>query len=356
MKEQRITCKICGDNSSKVITKNNFFLRIDSSDKKLIDYKNLVCYNCGTIYHQPNIDEKKLIDHYQNAYRKTDSIIHLDEKTIDLPLRFDWTSVSFHRFHAFYEILLKNRNCLDYKKKNKILDYGCYQGAFLYACKKNFNFETIGTDHNSEGLKMAKSFFMVDEVFETNSSFYEKKINSDIITLLHVFEHLLDPVGFLSKIKKNILKNNGLIYLEIPNPYSNPLNDPTHLFLYSEDTIKYILKSCNYEIITTEQRGLYGGGNLLRNNKKLNLHIFAKSMNNESIFFPKINIGNKVYSKLIKERNNVGFKMILNRFKTLSILFLQAIYTSIFFIINFLNPNLAVSIHEKIKKNFKIKR
>ena len=58
--------------------------------------------------------------------------------------------------------------------------------------------------------------------------------------------------------------------LEIPNPFSNPLNDPTHLFLYSEDSIKYILKSCNYEIICLEKRGLYKDGNLLRNNKNLN--------------------------------------------------------------------------------------
>jgi len=200
---------------------------------------------------------------------------------------------------------------------------------------------------------MGKSFFMVDEVFETNNNFYEKKIYSDIVTLLHVFEHLLNPVEFLSKIKKNVLINDGLIYLEIPNPYSNPLNDPTHQFLYSEDTIKYILKSCNYEIITIEQRGLYGKNSLLRSNNKLNLHIFAKSINKETVFFPKINIGNKVYSKLIKERNIVGLIFMLNRFKTLSVLLLQAIYSSIFFIINLLNSNLAVFIHEKIKKNLK---
>jgi len=200
---------------------------------------------------------------------------------------------------------------------------------------------------------MGKSFFMVDEVFETNNNFYEKKIYSDIVTLLHVFEHLLNPVEFLSKIKKNVLINYGLIYLEILNPYSNPLNDPTHQFLYSEDTIKYILKSCNYEIITIEQRGLYGKNSLLRSNNKLNLHIFAKSINKETVFFPKINIGNKVYSKLIKERNIVGLIFMLNRFKTLSVLLLQAIYSSIFFIINLLNSNLAVFIHEKIKKNLK---
>ena len=276
----------------------------------------MICINCGTIYHYPKINEKKLINHYQTAYRKTESSINLKAKTIDLPLRFDWTSASFHRFHAFYEIILNNRSNLNINKKNKILDYGCYQGAFLYACKKIFNFKTIGTDYNKEGLKMAKSFFMNDEIFETNNNFFKKKINADIVTLLHVFEHLVDPVNFLLKIKKNILKKNGLIYLEIPNPYSNPLNDPTHLFLYSNETIKYILKSCNYKIIKLEHRGLYQSGGFLRNNKNLNLHILAESTNKIIASFPKINIGKKVYLELIRERNITSLKVMNYRFNT----------------------------------------
>ena len=353
MKKKKISCKICGENNSTVVTKNNFFLRIDSSDKKLINYCNLVCDNCGTIYHRPDINKKKLINHYQTAYRKTESAIYLKNRTIDLPLRFDWTSVSFHRFHAFYEILLNSKNNFNFKKKNKILDYGCYQGAFLFACKKIFNFRTIGTDYNKEGLKMAKSFFLVDEVFETINNFYKKKINADIIALLHVFEHLMDPVDFLCKIKKNVLKNNGLLYLEIPNPYSNPLNDPTHLFLYSKDTIKYILKSCNYKIISLEQRGLYQEGSSLRNKKNLNLHILAKSIDKKDIFFPKVFIGKKVYLDLKKERNNVGLRFVLYKFKILVNLFFHTSYTFLFMIINYISPNFAVYLHEKIKKIFK---
>jgi len=348
MKKKTI-CKICNEVNNTEILRNDFFLRIDSSDKKLSDYKNLLCNNCGTIYHDPPINEKKLINHYQNAYRKTNSQITLKNKIIDLPLRFDWTSVSFHRFHAFYEILLRNKTNLNLKKKNKILDYGCYQGAFLYACKKTFNFKTFGTDYNQEGLSMAKSIFKVDEVFETNKNFFNKKINTDIITLLHVFEHLMDPVKFLLKIKKNVLKNNGLLYLELPNPYSNPLNDPTHLFLYSNDTIRYILRSCNYKIIDVHERGLYQQGSLLRNDENLNLHILAESQNKISASFPKIKIGKKVYSNLIKKRNIIGLKLVKYRLKAFINIFFHTLYSFVFLIINFINPNLGVYIHKKIK-------
>ena len=182
-------CKICGEKERIQINKNDFFLRVDSSNKKLIEYKNFVCVNCGNIYHYPDINNKKLIKYYQTSYRNTDSVINLDKNSIDLPVKFDWTTMSFHRFHAFYEIIKKSKIIKNYKK-TKILDYGCYQGAFLYSCKKIFNFKTFGTDFSKEGLKLAKSVFMVDEVFETNNNFFKKKTKVDIISLLHVFEHL----------------------------------------------------------------------------------------------------------------------------------------------------------------------
>lgn len=354
MKKNKIICQICKDNRSIEIKKNNFFLRTDSSDKKLINFKNFICYNCGTIYHHPNIEKKKLINHYRTGYRKTDLIINLDDKSIDLPLKFEWTGISFQRFHAFYKILKKNIK-IRLNNEDKILDYGCYQGAFLYACKKIYKVKVIGADYNKDGLRMAKSYFGVDKVFEINDNFFKKKINAKIMTLIHVFEHLMDPVSFLKKIKKNTLAKNGLVYLEIPNPFSNPLNDPTHLFLYSEDSIKYILKSCNYEIICLEKRGLYKDSNLLRNNKNLNLHILAKSLNKKDIYFPKIYIGNKVYSKLIRERNFISVQSILKRIKYSTINSFETFYNLSLFLLNLISSNFAVYVHNKLKEKFKKK-
>ena len=69
---KKVFCKICKEKKNIEINKNDFFLRTDSSNKNLINYKNLICLNCGTIYHSPEINKKKLIKHYQTNYRKTD--------------------------------------------------------------------------------------------------------------------------------------------------------------------------------------------------------------------------------------------------------------------------------------------
>ena len=74
-----MSCVICAEKKKIPINKNNFFFRTDSSDKDLSNYKNYVCYNCGTIYHTEN-NRYKLINQYNNDYRETESIIRLKKK------------------------------------------------------------------------------------------------------------------------------------------------------------------------------------------------------------------------------------------------------------------------------------
>ena len=73
----------------------------------------------------------------------------------------------------------------------------------------------------------------------------------------------------------------------MPNPFSNSLNDPTHLNLYSEDTIKYILKSCNYEINTFKKQGNFKNTNFLKDNEDQNIHILARSIDEKKNIFLK---------------------------------------------------------------------
>jgi len=336
-------CIVCGTKEKIEIKQNDVFLRTDSRDKKLIKYKNYICANCGNIYHLPKINKKKLINYYQSKYRNSDANINLKDQNIDLPLNFKWINTSFQRFHAFYEII-KSQKKINLNKNLKILDYGCYHGAFLYACKKVLKFQTFGTDYNEQGLKMAKSLFLVDKVFKTKTDFFSKKINVDILSMLHVLEHLEDPVKFLNKIKMNILKKNGIIYIEIPNPYSNPLDDPTHLNMYSLETAEYLLKNCNYKILHIDERGLYDRNLVLRDRNNLNIHILAQSLNYKKTYFEKIMIGKKIYSKLKKGRKLTSLKIFTGKIKMMIKIILNTANTFLLLIINLFFPNVLIKI------------
>ena len=133
----------------------------------------------------------------------------------------------------------------------------------------------------------------------------------------------------------------------------NPLNDPTHLNLYSEKTIKYILECSGYDLCFFEKKGIYKSYNYSRDSENLNIHVLAKINKKKKIRFHKINIGLEIYSELIKERNKLTKKMIIQKFKGLLFNILHTFYTSFLFLINIINSNLSVKIHKFFLRIFK---
>lgn len=61
-----------------------FFLRSDSLHKKINNFKNFIRYNCGTIYHIPEINYKKLDNFYKNIYKNTNLAFDLGDATHEL--------------------------------------------------------------------------------------------------------------------------------------------------------------------------------------------------------------------------------------------------------------------------------
>ena len=77
-----------------------------------------------------------------------------------------------------------------------------------------------------------------------------------------------------------------MLYVEIPNPFSNPLDDPTHLNVYSIDTANILYKIV-LQILHIEEKGVYDSGLVLRDRNNLNIHILAQSLDNKKVYLKK---------------------------------------------------------------------
>ena len=102
-------CNICEYDKLILVDFNNIVLRTDSKNKNLHDYKNYICRNCGVLNQHPQMDEIKLSSYYNSSYRDTAYKIDLGKKTIDFPLKFEQTGISFQRFFHFYKIINKSK-------------------------------------------------------------------------------------------------------------------------------------------------------------------------------------------------------------------------------------------------------
>ena len=89
-----------------------------------------------------------------------------------------------------------------------------------------------------------------------NKEIYQKD-KFDVILIHHVIEHVEEPINFIHEIK-NILKNDGILILGTPNFDSGCarrfngnyrlLNDPTHISLFSNDSMHRLLRNHNFDI------------------------------------------------------------------------------------------------------------
>jgi len=130
----------------------------------------------------------------------------------------------------------------------KLLDIGCSAGQFIYNIKDKIN--VFGIEKGTETQKYCankcncKIYSDIDEVDE----------QFDIITIIHVLEHIHNPKLFIKKVF-NILKDDGILYIEVPN-----INDVlisvydlesfrkfnfhnAHLYYYSDKSLTKLLNN-----------------------------------------------------------------------------------------------------------------
>ena len=356
-------CKICTEEKHYKIDFNNFFLRTDSGNKSLHDYEMRICDNCGVVYQYPQIPVEKVMKHYKSSYRRTNSQIELGkENRIDLPMQFEQTGISFQRFYNFFNIIEKVKKTekeLVLDNNTTILDYGAYQGAFLYACKKVWNVKTIGNDYNEDGLKFAKNYLNINSTYKSEDIYndvFEEKI--DVCTALHVLEHLHDPIKFLKHVKKNILKNNGYIYIEVPCAESSTYDDPTHIFMYTKESLKHLFNLCGLKVLHISYEKIYDYSKikLLKRHVQTMVHCLAKSdINEDENFDAKPYQGSLILKRLQKVHKKNSNAIYFIRLKYLIKEMLNLGYHGFFIIFSYISQKLSFKTYlvmNKFLKNF----
>ena len=71
--------------------------------------------------------------------------------------------------------------------------------------------------------------------------------NFDLITIVHVLEHLDQPKENIIELK-SLLSDEGVIYAEVPNLYGFPLGDEAHKIAFTQYSLVKMFHSSGYEI------------------------------------------------------------------------------------------------------------
>ena len=146
-----------------------------------------------------------------------------------------------------------------------VWDIGCGYGlALKYFMAKGLR--AFGNEPSYEGCEHANSLGAtvvqagVDEINQLN------KEKFSLILCLNVLEHLRDPVSSLLTIRENLMHDESVLVIDVPNDFNTfqmVANDafalkqwwicpPQHLNYFSSSSLKNTLEKCGFEVMAQE--------------------------------------------------------------------------------------------------------
>jgi len=232
MPEDVLQCLLCANRKSK------FF---DQREFRGLPVTNRVCAACGLVFQSPRMTEAELGNFYSNEYRR----MYQGEEG---PSAKD---IAVQRLRAG-NLLHFVMDCLG--KPERHLDIGCSSGALLSCFQSALGCQPVGIEPGD-----AYRIYARDQGLTVYSSLEELKaygdVGFDLVSLVHVLEHLPDPVSYLVKIRQTVLASDGWLLLEVPNLYAHDCFEVAHLASFSAHTLTQTLNKAGYGVIALKLHG-----------------------------------------------------------------------------------------------------
>lgn len=248
-------CEVCrSSNYSEIGTIKNIW----QSDKKVYQ-----CCNCGLYFIDLPTDEE-IYALYKNEYHN-----NIKNKLFETAK----SKMRYARSLSQFNFIKKH---IDFHNK-KVCEIGAFDGLLLNIFKKN-GCDVYGYELNDNARLYAKNKYDID----LKPNFLESEEKYDIIMLSHVIEHFKNPFDVLIKIK-NMLKDNGYLYIEVPNsPNKNQCSydilmrylSTEHIVNFNIENLKMFVKKADLNIIECQ----YSNYSVSRYNTNLRANILEGSI------------------------------------------------------------------------------
>lgn len=215
------------------LCENNRSTTFDQRDFRGYQVVNKLCRNCGLVYQSPRMTNSELQIFYRSEYRQ----VYQGSKA---PAKKDLAVQK-----ARSEILANVLEAAGVEKIRRYADIGSSSGLLLEKIHEDFQCQVIGIEpgeayrdySENKGLKIYDS---LDSVRRAGEAAF------DLISMIHVLEHISDPVEYLKQLRKTFLSSDGNILIEVPNLYAHDCFEIAHLTSFSRHTLHEVMKKAGY--------------------------------------------------------------------------------------------------------------
>ena len=227
-------CPLCGSAQKRL------FETIEE-DGQIVAFH--ICNRCGLVYQSPRIDESELEHFYEREYR-------IQRQETENPIEKDLL-MQGARARAVLGMVQPRLSAV-----TRHLDVGSSSGALLQRFHEQYRCASVGVEpgeayrrfSKSQGLKIYPS---LDALAETDEAPF------DLISMLHVLEHLIDPVHTLRSLRESKMRPGGYLLLEVPNLIEHESLELSHLYAFTRSTLKTIVRQAGFRILWSKAHGSF---------------------------------------------------------------------------------------------------
>jgi SAM-dependent methyltransferase len=234
-----VCCPLCGGDKNLPLT---------NLDRHDLGLNVIACRHCGMGMMSPRPTSKWFDEFYENHY---------------------WPIYISSRFQDLSEMYVKD-DCVERAEQiftaitpsfqqapSSYLDVGCGQGAMLAEFRKRYPTAVyVGVEPSPDAAEFCRRYHgLTVEVVEWNSLDADKIPGPfDLITLIHVLEHVLDPVGVLTRAVRR-LSEKSLIYVEVPDLLSDEWSGKdffhiAHVWYFHELALRNLFTRSGLDVVS----------------------------------------------------------------------------------------------------------
>ena len=240
-------CKVCSSNSELVFEQSGGVAI--TSLGKIIEAKadTFLCSYCSHCQTHPSIN---LFEYYSNEYKTLS--FSMDEDDL---YGYESGIPIYRNSHQAKTLSKKLKNIKEFNLSDgPLLDFGCGKSLVMKYFIKETPVENVYLyDVSNDYIKFWKSFLPSEQY-----ACFDLPPKWDgfftLITSFFSLEHVADPISELKKINQ-LLKKDGLVYIVVPNMYSENIADMIvvdHIHHYSEPSMELLLNNTGFEMIEAD--------------------------------------------------------------------------------------------------------
>jgi SAM-dependent methyltransferase len=233
------SCLLCKGSSLSMVPRNLDLKGVTSDCRSWRkSFPIFVCQDCGHVQKLADNDWLAEVERIYNSYE----IYHLssgEEQQVFLGSTKKKRSV----------VLLEHvKEFITFPRKGRLLDVGCGNGALLRTFAELFPAWTlVGADLNENFREEVVNIPGVEEFCVEGLN--EVKGRFDLITCVHVLEHIHHPLSTLRQIRPK-LADNGILILQVPDLSQNPydISVVDHCSHFVSETLAHLSVCSGFQI------------------------------------------------------------------------------------------------------------